>query len=349
MSISELETEEDARAWANHPEHAAIQARGRSDYYESYVVYSRANARVRHFARSKPGRRPPSTLHGHAEHQLSAAEVSVGAASEVRQDPTLPSFQHADIRWRTGGRPLSTAVREPWCAKATPAALCGPAPLPHAAAQHRFSAGGFLTLMPQGGDFARRPSTGGALGREKVNGVHDESSDALLHQRDWLGIRPQRLDRSARQHRPLALPLTFAREPSLEARPRVQGDPAREFLRAPHWTGDVRRAPDAGVGLLPDSGRSRRPPNGAERPIADFRLSPADFPQLFSQAGPSASRRPPTGHPHPNCGCRRDIPVLLLPFRQREALAGVIERVGVSVGFANLFHGRAGEHVRPWV
>jgi len=64
LSISELETEEDARAWANHPEHAAIQARGRSDYYESYVVYSRANARVRHFARSKPVgvRLPPSTV-----------------------------------------------------------------------------------------------------------------------------------------------------------------------------------------------------------------------------------------------------------------------------------------------
>lgn len=51
LSISEWESEEDARAWARHPEHAAVQARGRSDYYESYVVYSCADPDVRRFNR----------------------------------------------------------------------------------------------------------------------------------------------------------------------------------------------------------------------------------------------------------------------------------------------------------
>src|SRR5215472_16838745 len=51
LSISEWETEEDARAWARHPEHAAIQSRGRSEYYESYVVYSCVDPLIRHFNR----------------------------------------------------------------------------------------------------------------------------------------------------------------------------------------------------------------------------------------------------------------------------------------------------------
>lgn len=49
LSISEWETVEDARAWARHPEHLATQARGRSAYYESYVVYSCVNPEVRRF------------------------------------------------------------------------------------------------------------------------------------------------------------------------------------------------------------------------------------------------------------------------------------------------------------
>jgi len=40
LSLSEWETEDDARAWARHPEHAVVQGRARSAYYESYVVYS---------------------------------------------------------------------------------------------------------------------------------------------------------------------------------------------------------------------------------------------------------------------------------------------------------------------
>jgi len=53
LSMSEWETEADARAWARHPEHVAIQARGRSDYYESYVVYSCADPQIRRFPRDK--------------------------------------------------------------------------------------------------------------------------------------------------------------------------------------------------------------------------------------------------------------------------------------------------------
>lgn len=53
LSISEWETEEDARDWARNPEHLAVQARGRSDYYESYAVYSCADPTVRHFQRRR--------------------------------------------------------------------------------------------------------------------------------------------------------------------------------------------------------------------------------------------------------------------------------------------------------
>ena len=50
LSMSEWETREDAQAWARHPEHRQIQARGRSQYYQSYVVYSCTDPEVRHFA-----------------------------------------------------------------------------------------------------------------------------------------------------------------------------------------------------------------------------------------------------------------------------------------------------------
>lgn len=53
LSISEWETEADARAWQRHAEHAAVQARARSDYYESYVVYACVDPQVRRFQRGK--------------------------------------------------------------------------------------------------------------------------------------------------------------------------------------------------------------------------------------------------------------------------------------------------------
>lgn len=49
LSISEWENEAHARAWARHPEHMAVQARARSDYYESYVVYSCQDPEIRRF------------------------------------------------------------------------------------------------------------------------------------------------------------------------------------------------------------------------------------------------------------------------------------------------------------
>jgi heme-degrading monooxygenase HmoA len=53
LSMSEWETKEDARAWQRHAEHAAVQGRGRSEYYESYTVYSCVDPDVRQFNRSK--------------------------------------------------------------------------------------------------------------------------------------------------------------------------------------------------------------------------------------------------------------------------------------------------------
>lgn len=49
LSLSEWETEEDARAWARDAEHAAVQGRARSGYYESYVVYSCNEPKVSRF------------------------------------------------------------------------------------------------------------------------------------------------------------------------------------------------------------------------------------------------------------------------------------------------------------
>lgn len=51
VAISEWESEEAARAWGSHPEHARVQARGRSDYYEGYTLYSCPDVRVRSYER----------------------------------------------------------------------------------------------------------------------------------------------------------------------------------------------------------------------------------------------------------------------------------------------------------
>ncbi|HUD93479.1 antibiotic biosynthesis monooxygenase [Sphingobium sp.] len=49
ISISEWKSEDDARSWANQPEHRAVQVRAQADYYENYVVYSCADPEVRSF------------------------------------------------------------------------------------------------------------------------------------------------------------------------------------------------------------------------------------------------------------------------------------------------------------
>lgn len=51
VAISEWDSEEAARAWGSHPEHAQVQARGRSDYYEAYKLYSCPEIRVRSYER----------------------------------------------------------------------------------------------------------------------------------------------------------------------------------------------------------------------------------------------------------------------------------------------------------
>lgn len=52
VTISEWETIEDARAWQRNAEHAAVQQRGRAEYYESYTVYSCDQPDARRFTRS---------------------------------------------------------------------------------------------------------------------------------------------------------------------------------------------------------------------------------------------------------------------------------------------------------
>lgn len=49
LSMSEWQTEADARAWANEAEHLEVQLRARTEYYESYVVYSCSDPKVRCF------------------------------------------------------------------------------------------------------------------------------------------------------------------------------------------------------------------------------------------------------------------------------------------------------------
>lgn len=51
VAISEWDSEEAARAWGSHPGHAEVQARGRSDYYQAYKLYSCPEVRVRSYER----------------------------------------------------------------------------------------------------------------------------------------------------------------------------------------------------------------------------------------------------------------------------------------------------------
>lgn len=52
LSMSEWESEAHARAWARHAGHLEVQGKGRTDYYDSYTVYSCADPEVRRFERS---------------------------------------------------------------------------------------------------------------------------------------------------------------------------------------------------------------------------------------------------------------------------------------------------------
>jgi heme-degrading monooxygenase HmoA len=51
IALSEWADEASARAWGRHAEHALVQGRGRSEYYESYTLFACAEPRIHHFER----------------------------------------------------------------------------------------------------------------------------------------------------------------------------------------------------------------------------------------------------------------------------------------------------------
>ena len=53
VALSEWDSEEAARAWRSHPDHAAVQARGRSGYYAEYTLFSCENPRIHRFERNE--------------------------------------------------------------------------------------------------------------------------------------------------------------------------------------------------------------------------------------------------------------------------------------------------------
>jgi len=51
IALSEWADADAARAWGSHPDHARVQARGRSDYYQDYTLYTCENPRTHRFER----------------------------------------------------------------------------------------------------------------------------------------------------------------------------------------------------------------------------------------------------------------------------------------------------------
>lgn len=51
IALSEWADEDAARAWRRVAAHAEMQARGRSDYYESYTLFAGTPSRIHHFDR----------------------------------------------------------------------------------------------------------------------------------------------------------------------------------------------------------------------------------------------------------------------------------------------------------
>ena len=54
IALSEWDSEEAARGWGTHVDHSGVQAKGRSDYYESYTLFACDSPRIRTFARADP-------------------------------------------------------------------------------------------------------------------------------------------------------------------------------------------------------------------------------------------------------------------------------------------------------
>lgn len=49
VAISEWASEAAAHAWGTHPDHAAVQGRGRDSYYEYYTSFSCVDPRISRF------------------------------------------------------------------------------------------------------------------------------------------------------------------------------------------------------------------------------------------------------------------------------------------------------------
>lgn len=54
IALSEWADMEAALGWRRVAEHAEMQAKGRTDYYESYTLYAGTPSRVHHFNRQTP-------------------------------------------------------------------------------------------------------------------------------------------------------------------------------------------------------------------------------------------------------------------------------------------------------
>ena len=54
IALSEWADEAAARAWGDHPGHAAVQARGRVEYYADYTLFACASPRVHSYDRRQP-------------------------------------------------------------------------------------------------------------------------------------------------------------------------------------------------------------------------------------------------------------------------------------------------------
>lgn len=53
IALSEWDDEAAARAWRRHADHAAVQNRGRAEYYESYTLFAGAPSTVHHFRKGE--------------------------------------------------------------------------------------------------------------------------------------------------------------------------------------------------------------------------------------------------------------------------------------------------------
>ena len=53
IALSEWESAEAAQGWRRNPDHAEVQARGRSEYYAEYTLFSCENPRIHRFERNK--------------------------------------------------------------------------------------------------------------------------------------------------------------------------------------------------------------------------------------------------------------------------------------------------------